>query len=94
LELRVGELFLLGFRGTSVPAWLADFEREFGLGGVVLFDREVATASLTRNIESPEQLMSLCAAIHSLPSRRTLMKCGGALRCLAMLRDTWVWGSA
>lgn len=69
MEVRVGEMFLVGFRGTSVPAWLADFEGEFGLGGVVLFDRDIAQGGITRNIESPEQLKALCAAIHSLPSR-------------------------
>jgi len=68
VPLRAGELFILGFRGASIPAWLADFEREFGLGGVVLFDRDLASGG-TRNIEAPEQLRSLCAAIHRLPSR-------------------------
>lgn len=62
MEVRVGELFLVGFRGTSAPAWLADFEGEFGLGGVVLFDRDIAQGGITRNIESPEQLKALCTA--------------------------------
>ncbi len=35
----------------------------------MLFDRDIARGGTTRNIESPEQLRSLCAAIHSLPSR-------------------------
>jgi len=45
--MRIGELLILGFRGTTIPAWLRDFEREFGLGGVVLFDRDY-TRSATR----------------------------------------------
>ena len=69
MEVRVGEMFLVGFRGTSIPAWLAEFEGEFGLGGVVLFDRDMAHGGITRNIESPGQLKALCTAIHGLPSR-------------------------
>ena len=41
---QVGELFLLGFRGVQVPGWLRDFEADFGLGGVILFDYDVPTA--------------------------------------------------
>jgi len=26
MTLRIGELFLLGFRGTRRPAWLVDFD--------------------------------------------------------------------
>lgn len=69
MTLRVGELFLLGFRGTQLPAWLDAFERAFGLGGVLLFDRDVQTGSALRNIESPEQVRALCDEIHALASR-------------------------
>jgi beta-N-acetylhexosaminidase len=68
MQVRVGELFILGFRGTSPPEWLVDFEARFGLGGVVLFDRDLEQGG-QRNVESPEQLQSLCAALHALPSR-------------------------
>jgi beta-N-acetylhexosaminidase len=68
MHVRVGELFMLGFRGTSPPTWLVDFETRFGLGGVVLFDRDLEQGG-RRNVESPEQLRSLCAALHALPSR-------------------------
>lgn len=69
MTLRIGELFLLGFRGTRLPAWLVDFERAFGLGGVLLFDRDVQTGAELRNIESPEQVRALCDEVHALPSR-------------------------
>jgi len=69
MTLRVGELFLLGFRGTTLPEWLVDFEREFGLGGVILFDRDLEQPAALRNVESPEQVRALCAAIHALPSQ-------------------------
>lgn len=69
MSLRVGELFLLGFRGLSLPPWLRDFEREFGLGAILLFDRDVQTGAPLRNVESPEQVRALCAEAHALPSR-------------------------
>jgi beta-N-acetylhexosaminidase len=69
LEPSVGETFLLGFRGTTVPAWLHDFARQHGLGGVILFDYDVPTARRGRNIESPRQLETLCREVHALPSR-------------------------
>lgn len=68
VSVSVGELLLLGFRGTSPPGWLVDFEARFGLGGVVLFDRDLERGG-ARNVEGPEQLEALCAALHALPSR-------------------------
>ncbi len=64
----VGSHFMLGFRGVSLPDWLRTFERDFGLGGVILFDRDVQLGGI-RNVESPAQLRTLCAEIHALPSR-------------------------
>lgn len=69
MALRVGELFLLGFRGTEPPAWLARFAEEHGLGGAILFDYDVATRQPGRNVESPAQVAELCAALHALPGR-------------------------
>jgi beta-N-acetylhexosaminidase len=69
VELPVGECFVLGFRGLSLPEWLRGFERELGLGGVVLFDWDAETRRAERNVESPAQLRALCAELHALPSR-------------------------
>jgi beta-N-acetylhexosaminidase len=66
---RVGEAFMLGFRGLELPDWLVDFEAAHGLGGVLLFDRDLETPGALRNVESPEQLRALCGAVHALPSR-------------------------
>jgi beta-N-acetylhexosaminidase len=66
--LRVGEHFMLGFRGLTLPEWLREFAREFGLGGVILFDRDVQLGGI-RNVESPAQLTALCAEVHALPGR-------------------------
>jgi beta-N-acetylhexosaminidase len=64
----VGELFMLGFRGTRVPAWLRGFSQRFGLGGVILFDYDVKTKVYDRNVRSPSQVAELCAELADLPS--------------------------
>jgi beta-N-acetylhexosaminidase len=33
----VGELFIFGFFGKSLPTWLKEFAARYGLGGVILF---------------------------------------------------------
>jgi len=65
----VGELFILGFYGRVIPAWLKDFAAQFGLGGVILFDYSCQTRQYDNNIASPEQVQSLCAEIAALPSQ-------------------------
>ncbi len=67
-SLRVGEHFMLGFRGLSLPEWLREFALEFGLGGVILFDRDLELGGI-RNIESAAQLRALCSEVHALPGR-------------------------
>lgn len=64
----IGELFILGFRGFFVPQWLSDFAGRYGLGGVVLFDYDVALQRYERNVISPGQLRSLCREVAALPS--------------------------
>jgi len=65
----VGELFILGFFGKTIPAWLREFTGRYGLGGVILFDYSCQTQKYDNNIESPEQVQRLCEEISSLPSR-------------------------
>jgi beta-N-acetylhexosaminidase len=64
----IGELFILGFHGKVVPAWMKEFAARFGLGGVILFDYSCRTRLYDNNIESPAQVQSLCAEIAALPS--------------------------
>jgi beta-N-acetylhexosaminidase len=51
LRRQIGRLLIAGFNGTQVPVELRSIAREFGLGGVILF---------SRNIEAPEQVAELC----------------------------------
>jgi beta-N-acetylhexosaminidase len=66
--MQVGELFILGFFGKTIPDWLKQFAARYGLGGVILFDYSVRTREYDNNIESPEQVRRLCAEIAALPS--------------------------
>jgi beta-N-acetylhexosaminidase len=66
--MRIGELFILGFFGKTVPVWLKQFATRYGLGGAILFDYSCRTQQYDNNIESPEQVQRLCAEIAALPS--------------------------
>ena len=66
--MQIGELFILGFFGKTIPAWLKEFAGRRGLGGVILFDYSCQTKEYDNNIDSPEQLRGLCAEISRLPS--------------------------
>jgi beta-N-acetylhexosaminidase len=82
--MRVGELFVLGFRGLELPSWLLEFEREHGLGGVILFDYNCQTRAYENNIQSPAQVRALCRKISQLESRPLIVvdQEGGKVRRL------------
>lgn len=66
---KIGQMLLVGFRGTSptdqgVQQILADI-RQFNLGGVILFDRDIALKSPKRNIVSKQQIQQLITALKS-----------------------------
>ena len=65
----IGELFILGFFGKTVPDWLREFAARYGLGGVILFDYSCQTRQYDNNIDSPAQVRRLCDEIAGLPSR-------------------------
>ena len=66
--MRIGELFILGFFGKTVPVWLKQFAARYGLGGAILFDYSCRTQQYDNNIDTPEQVQRLCAEIAALPS--------------------------
>src|SRR5437763_4337614 len=51
LRRQIGRLLIAGFGGHQVPVELASLAREFSLGGVILF---------ARNVAEPEQVAELC----------------------------------
>jgi len=36
---KIGKLFILGLPGPSIPAWIKGFAKKFGLGGIILYER-------------------------------------------------------
>ena len=57
LRRRIGQLLIGSFPAREVPVELRALAREFDLGGVILF---------ARNVESPEQVLELAASSESL----------------------------
>ena len=51
LRRQIGQMLIAGFDGQQLPVELRSIAREFGLGGVILF---------ARNIAEPEQVAELC----------------------------------
>ena len=51
LRRQIGQLLIAGFNGHQIPPELRSLAREFGLGGVILF---------ARNIVEPEQVAEVC----------------------------------
>lgn len=61
---KIGQLFMVGFTGTSVTADLAAFLKEYRPGGVILF---------SRNLESIEQIVELTNDLQRHSSRSPLL---------------------
>jgi beta-N-acetylhexosaminidase len=64
---KIGQMLLVGFRGAyptdqGVQQILTDI-KQFNLGGVILFDRDIALKSLKRNIVSKRQIQQLITAL-------------------------------
>src|SRR4051794_32693332 len=51
LRREIGQVLIAGFNGQEIPIELKSLAREFGLGGVILF---------ARNVAEPEQISELC----------------------------------
>jgi beta-N-acetylhexosaminidase len=65
---KIGQMLLIGFRGCQISDRdpIASDIAERNLGGVVLFDQEMADRSIAvRNVKSPEQVAALTASLQS-----------------------------
>jgi len=60
LNTRIGRLFMAGIPGPDLDAQTEDLIRNWGLGGVILF---------SRNIEDPVQVAALCGALQKCSHR-------------------------
>jgi beta-N-acetylhexosaminidase len=57
LEENLGQMFMIGFHGTAISDELKEMIIDYGIGGVILF---------SRNIESPEQVKNLCYSLQEV----------------------------
>lgn len=65
---KIGQMLLAGFRGFEIHEndVISSDLRERNLGGVILFDQEMADTTLSRrNIQSPEQVRLLVQSLHA-----------------------------
>lgn len=67
LDAKIGRMLLIGFRGTEVSEsdQIVKDVSSGRVGGVVLFDKDVALGGAPRNIESPEQVRALISQLKS-----------------------------
>ncbi|NTU67772.1 MAG: glycoside hydrolase family 3 [Chlorobiaceae bacterium] len=70
LSVKIGQMLMIGFRGLDAGGEprLADDIRKRHIGGVVLFDYDLPSASPVRNIESPEQVKRLVGELQMMAS--------------------------
>lgn len=61
LRKRIGQMFIVGFRGTEVSesSYITKAMKDLNLGGVILFDFDVPSKSFPRNILNFEQTKEL-----------------------------------
>ncbi len=65
LDEKIGQMLMVGFRGLEVSAndQIVKDIKLGKIGGVVLYDRDVALQSDIRNIQSPQQLSTLTSSL-------------------------------
>lgn len=76
LEVKIGQMLMLGFQGATVgeDQSIIDALRDLHVGAVVLFDQDLSTRrSRPRNIVSPEQVAQLTADLQALATTPLLI---------------------
>ena len=77
LELRhdIAKMLMVGFRGTELTdsCHIVRDIRDYGIGGVILFEYDAPSKSRPRNITSKEQLRHLCEQLQGLTEERLLI---------------------
>lgn len=66
LDEKIGQLLLVGFRGTTASADIKRAIKDYHVGSVIYFDYDVETKTRERNVESPEQLKKLSRELQAL----------------------------
>lgn len=78
LEEKIGQLLVVGFEGTSAPAYLLEWLAAGRVGGVILFQR---------NVENPQQLALLTESLHAASKYPLLISIDQEGGTVARLRE-------
>jgi len=72
LKAKIGQMLIIGFRGTEINenSYIIKTINDLNIGGVILFDYDIPSKSRTRNITSPEQTKKLIQDIKSFTNNR------------------------
>lgn len=65
LEVKIGQMIMVGFRGFDVNTQVIDDIRKRHVGGILLFDYDSILKKPVRNIQSPSQVRRLTKALQS-----------------------------
>lgn len=75
LRQEIAQMLIVGFRGTEVSdtSHIVRDIKEYGIGGVILFEYDAPSHSRPRNITSPAQLKKLCHRLQGLTEEPLLI---------------------
>ena len=75
LRQQAARMLIVGFRGDSVGEDVRHYLQDIGVGGVILFDRDLTGDGTrgSRNIKSPSQLKTLCQALKNTAGRKLIV---------------------
>lgn len=75
LKKDIGEMLLVGFRGTSIDANSAIVRdiKKYHVGGVIIFEYDLPSRKRPRNITSKKQLTKLCHDLQRVDTTETLL---------------------
>lgn len=71
----IGEMLLVGFRGTTVSktSHIVRDIQQYHVGNIILFEYDAPTGTRHRNVESPSQIKQLCADLQQYGGGRLLI---------------------
>ncbi len=91
LDTKIGQMLMVGFRGLELTEDNPVVEdiRTRRIGGVILYDYDVALQSPVRNIQSPKQLQALDAALQEIAPSPLLIATDQEGGVVARLREQY-----
>lgn len=71
----IGEMLLVGFRGTTIDktSHIVRDIQQYHVGSIILFEYDAPTGTRHRNVESPSQIKQLCANLQQYGGGRLLI---------------------